>query len=162
MGIHASFLRKKLQPLRGCGEGWGPAVRPQRLLRTFSMPVALLCVESEQSPKEITLGSTEQSHLHQLPIPAPVAPYLTALYLECPPRRGSHRGCGCQPWTPLSLTAPVFYSLKYCLSSEWDRGLCLHLGVSVCGVWASGGRRVVGPHKPECLPLQRYFFFFFY
>jgi hypothetical protein len=47
---------KSSSPPGGCGDGWGPAVGPQRLLRTFSMPVALVCVEEGESGWENTLG----------------------------------------------------------------------------------------------------------
>lgn len=54
-GCSCPFPQERAPAPRGCGEGWGPAVRPQRLLRAFSMPVALVCVQPGQSPRETTL-----------------------------------------------------------------------------------------------------------
>lgn len=86
-GYSVSFLRTELQPPRGCGEGWGPAVRPQRLLRTVSMPVALICVEAGQSPRETVREGAAKAATHASPPVLVVwAPALTALYLEWPPR----------------------------------------------------------------------------
>lgn len=61
-----------LQPPRGCGEGWGPAVGPQRLLRTFSMLVALACVEEGETEGRTPWGQQRQPPL-QLPISGLIA-----------------------------------------------------------------------------------------
>lgn len=79
-GIRVSFLRKELQPLGGCGEGWGPAVRPQRLLGISNACGSGLCgVRAE--PKGDHTGGTKGSPPCQLPILGS-PPTLIALHLE--------------------------------------------------------------------------------
>lgn len=147
MGVHVSFLRKELQPLGGCGDGWGPAVRPQRLLRTFSMPVALVCVESGPSPGETALGARKKATPASSPVLVLLPPPLTALLLDLAPRKWLTRACDRASPVPPILHS-CFDSWKCCLPLGWDGGRRLHLRRSVCvetGPWWGGVRH----HKPK-------------
>ena len=133
-GCSVSFLRTELQPPRGCGEGWGPAVRPQRLLRTVSMPVAPICVEAGQRPRETVRGAAKAATPAGLPVLVLWAqPCSWSGCLDS----GSHEGHGRASPVPRYPALPfLLLEIPSELGKGWESPS--ESGGSVCGAWALG------------------------